>query len=364
MASHISPLRFDPSFETVPPDEGETQRGLTEAMLSIQRKTHADTGHAYRAVHAKAHGYLKARLEVLPGLPAMLAQGLFARPATYDAILRFSTTPGDILNDNVSTPRGAALKVLGVPGARLPGSEEDDTQNYVLGNSPSFQVATADAFLRQLRRLAATTGRAEPAKHVVSVLSRTANAALETVGQKSATLTTLAGQATTQLLGESFYSQAPLLHGDYYAKVAVVPVASELTALSGQPLDLFGHADAIRESIQAHFRARPAMWEVRVQLATSLKSMPVEDAATQWPESESPYQPVARITAAPQETWSDALRATVEDRLAFNPWIGLAAPRPIGSIMRARRPAYAAARDYRARSNAVTIDEPATLPAT
>ena len=139
MAQH-HPLRFDPSFETISEDEDETQRGLTEAMLGIQRKTHADTGYAHRAVHAKAHGYLRARFEVLPGLHPALAQGLFASPATYDAILRFSTTPGDVLHDGVSTPRGAALKVLGVPGPRLPGSEGETTQNYVLGNSPSFQI--------------------------------------------------------------------------------------------------------------------------------------------------------------------------------------------------------------------------------
>ena len=70
----------------MPDDEVETQRGLTEAMLAIQRKTHADTGYAHRAVHAKAHGYLKARFEVLPDLPTCLAQGLFERPATYDTI--------------------------------------------------------------------------------------------------------------------------------------------------------------------------------------------------------------------------------------------------------------------------------------
>ena len=75
MAHTLAPLRFDPTYETVDADEEETQRGLTEAMLSIQRKTHADTGHAYRSVHAKAHGYLRARFEVLPNLSSQLAQG-------------------------------------------------------------------------------------------------------------------------------------------------------------------------------------------------------------------------------------------------------------------------------------------------
>jgi hypothetical protein len=56
------------------------------------------------------------------------------------------------------------------------------------------------------------------------------------------------------------------------------------------------------------------------------------------------------------------MRAAVEDRLAFNPWTGLAAHRPLGSIMRARRPAYAAAREYRSRNNRVEIAEPTAFP--
>lgn len=363
MPQTLPPLRFHPSFETVPPDEAETQQGLTEAMLAIQRKTHANEGHAYRAVHAKAHGYVRARFTVLPGLPTEYAQGLFATPAAYDAILRFSTTPGDILGDNVSTPRGVALKVLGVPGARLPGSETETTQNWVLGNSPAFQIGTAKGFLRQLRPLAASTGRAEPVKHAVSVVSGAAEAALEKVGLTSATLTTLAGQARTELLGDSFYSQAALLHGDYFGKVAVSPLSPSLTALSEKPLDVTKNPDAIRESVSNYFRSLPAVWEMRVQLATRLEAMPIEDAAAQWPEDESPYLAVARIEAAPQETWSDALRALVEDRLAFNPWTGLAAHRPLGSIMRARRPSYAAARAYRAEANGVSIAEPERMPA-
>ena len=360
--THRLPLRFDPSFEVIPEDEGETQRGLTEAMLGIQRKTHADTGYAHRAVHAKAHGFLRARFEVLADLPPELAQGLFASPASYDAIIRFSTTPGDVLHDGVSTPRGAALKILGVPGPRLPGSEGETTQNYVLGNSPSFQIGTAKGFLRQLKLLSATTGHAEPVKKVISAVTRTAEAALEMVGGKSATLTTLAGQAKTHLLGDSFFSQAALLHGDYFAKVALSPISSELVALSESAIDTSGHADAIRETVQEHFRTCSAIWELRVQLATDIEAMPVEDAAAMWPEDESPYLPVARITALPQDTWSDGMRAWVEDRMAFNPWTGLAAHRPLGSIMRARRPAYAAARAYRSDGNAADISEPSEMP--
>jgi hypothetical protein len=33
--------------------------------------------------------------------------------------------------------------------------------------------------------------------------------------------------------------------------------------------------------------------------------MPVEDASVLWSEDQSPYRPVARITAAAQDIWSD-----------------------------------------------------------
>ncbi len=61
---------------------------------------------------------MRGTMTVLDGLPAQLAQGLFAKPGQYDVAMRFSTLPGDILDDSVSTPRGLAVKVIGVQGAR------------------------------------------------------------------------------------------------------------------------------------------------------------------------------------------------------------------------------------------------------
>lgn len=45
-------------------------------------------GHAVRSVHAKSHGILEAELTVLPDLPPELAQGMFAVPGVYQAVLR------------------------------------------------------------------------------------------------------------------------------------------------------------------------------------------------------------------------------------------------------------------------------------
>src|ERR1700729_2429588 len=123
------PVRFNPSVERPEPDEAETIQGLISAMRYINEKTLADGGHAIRSVHAKSHGLLQGYLEVDAGLPAELAQGLFAKPRRYPVVIRISTIPGDILDDSVSTPRGMAVKVIGVEGERLEGSENDVTQD-------------------------------------------------------------------------------------------------------------------------------------------------------------------------------------------------------------------------------------------
>jgi hypothetical protein len=97
-----------------------------------------------------------------------------------------------------------------------------------------------------------------------------------------------------------------------------------------------------------------------VQLCTDLIAMPMEDASVRWPEERSPYVPVARITAPSQVAWSEAKSAIVDDRLAFNPWHGLSAHRPIGSIMRARKIAYRRSAKARAQRNGCSIIEPGT----
>ena len=97
-------------------------------------------------VHSKSHGVLVGEFRVLDDLPPELAQGLFATPARYPVVMRFSTIPGDILDDNVSVPRGLAVKVVGVPGTRVSGSEGDATQDFVFSNGAAFAKGSTGRF--------------------------------------------------------------------------------------------------------------------------------------------------------------------------------------------------------------------------
>ena len=199
LASH--PVPYDDSIEIRADDEDHTADALDHALQRISETTYAGCGHAMRAVHAKSHGLLIGE-RVVGGdeLPSRLREGLFAEAGRYEVILRFSTIPGDLLPDSVSTPRGLAIKVLGVDGECLPGSEGDRTQDFVLVNGPAFIAPDAKAFLGSLELLSKTTSRMEGVK---------------------------------------------------IAKVAVVPVSTALASLTGSKVDLDQHPDGLRDDLVA-----------------------------------------------------------------------------------------------------------------
>ncbi len=354
-------LRYDPSVEELEADEAETGQALIDTMRKISETTLAHEGRAIRSVHAKPHGIIVGELEVPDDLPAVLAQGLFSKPGRYPVVMRLSTIPGDLLDDSVSTPRGVGIKVIGVEGARLPGSEGDVTQDFVLVNGPAFGAPNAKAFLANLKMLAATTDKIEGVKKVVSsAMQGLQKVAVAISGKPNATIATLGGQAETHILGETFYSQVPILYGDYIVKIAVAPASPSLAALTGAPLEVNGKPDALREAVSDFFAKTNAVWEVKVQLCTDLKTTPVENAAKVWPEDESPYITVGRITAAPQSTWNEARAKAVDEGYSFSPWHGLAAHRPLGSVMRVRKAAYEAGARFRA-ANGPAIAEPRAI---
>ncbi|MEO7071684.1 MAG: hypothetical protein ABI300_01400 [Rhodanobacter sp.] len=99
-----------------------------------------------------------------------------------------STVPGDLLDDRVPTPRSMAIKLLGVPGARLPGDDADTTQDFLMVNGPAFNARDAKHFLASLKLVAATTDKAETLKKAFSAVAHGAEKTLEALGGNSPTL--------------------------------------------------------------------------------------------------------------------------------------------------------------------------------
>ena len=355
------PVRYSPAVETIQPDEHETIGQLEEQFQQIQDTTARDYDHAVRAVHAKAHGIAKGTLTIRDGLPPELAQGLFASPSRYDAILRISTNAGDILDDDIALPRGLALKVMGVEGERLPGSEGDTTQDFIMVNGPVFSAPDADAFLKNLKLLAKTTDRAEGAKKILSSVLQGTNTVLSAVGIESPTIQQLGGAPQVHPLGETYYSQTPSRFGDYIGKWQLVPVSPELTSRTDEIIDIAGRPDAIREEVKRGLVEGGGTWELRVQLNTDLDTMSIEDSTKPWDEQESPFRTVATLEVPAQIAWRHGESDRLDDALAFNIWHGLAAHRPLGGINRARNETYVKSADFRRSSNGCPMQEPRSL---
>lgn len=358
-----APVRYEPSVEIVADDEVQTIKDLTETLLGISEVTFADSRHALRSVHAKSHGIILGELEVLPDLPPELSQGLFSRSARYPVIMRLSTIAGDVLEDSVSIPRAIAIKVIGIDGDRLPGSEASRTQDFLMADGPVFSAPNAKKFLGSLKLLAKTTDKAPELKKALSYVLRGVEGGLESVGGESATLKTLGGHANNHILGSSFFSQTPIRYGDYIAKMALAPVAPELVALKEALVAVDKDPDALRTAVRNFFTTRGGAWELRAQLCTDLKTMPIEDASVFWPEEQSPYRTVARITAPAQDSWSDSKVRHVDDGMSFSPWHGLTAHRPLGSVMRARKETYQASARFRGERNGCPMHEPGSMTA-
>ncbi len=141
----------------------------------------------------------------------------------------------------------------------------------------------------------------------------------------------------------------------------MAPVSGNLLALEATKIDVHGNFSALRDAVVEFFRDNSTEYELRVQLCTDLERIPVEDASVEWPEDESPYRPVARITFPPQEAYSPARRVHVDDALAFCPAHSLADHRPLGSIMPARLKAYEALSRFHRAMNAQACVEPRSI---
>ena len=351
------PIRFSPDLETFLPDEQETIAHINETFDAILDTTANDYGHAVRSVHAKAHGILQGKLEVKDGLPAELAQGLFAHPGTYTVFMRLSTNAGDILPDVIALPRGMAMKVVGVDGERLPDAA-GRTQDFVMVNGSVFQAKTAKKFAGSLKLLAKTTDRMEGTKKVMSSVLQTINSALETVGVSSSTVQSLGGAPNIDPLGETYFSVTPFRYGDYVAKFSLKPLSPSLTALTGTEIDASVSDDAIRETVQAEMQTISGVWEFQVQLCRDTEAQPIEDPTVEWDQADAPFITVATVTADPQNSWSDEQVRKVNEEMRFSIWTGLAAHQPLGNINRARKATYEHSANFRAGFNRCPIHEP------
>ncbi|MBF6353047.1 catalase family protein [Nocardia higoensis] len=342
-------LRYRDDLEQPRPDEERDIDRIITVLRSNLERAYRTYKHGVRDAHAKSHGILRGELTVHSGLPTELAQGLFATPATYPVIARLSSTSGVIRSDQLRGVRGLGIKVLGVTGPRILPGDQADTQDFIMVTHREFLFADAHTYLTRGMPTAWVLARLPDA--VLNTGATLASAfdrqVLRRLGRRVPPNTAVFIRPNTHILGETFYTSAPLRYGDHIAKMLYIPVSPEVRALREQPVDRRAGINAHQDAVVDFFADHSADYELRVQLCTDPVIMPIEDATVAWPEERSPHRAVATIHFDRQDPYTPQRRAFGDDVLSFNSWRGLAAHRPLGSINRLKRRVYEASSNYR-----------------
>jgi catalase len=343
--ANLEPIPYANDVEAPPSDEGDDIRQVIEALEKILKLSRERSGRFQGDVHVKVHGCATAEFRVLPNLPAGLAQGVFAHERTFSAAVRFSNSASQPQPDYVPDGRGMAIKLLGVPGERL-SSEANGapTQDFVMVNHPVFIARNVKDFLRIEQILA--DGKNEKLTTVKEGLTGGDWNPLHWHWREALTVIQIAGRLPAHPASNTYFSMAPIRYGKYVAKYRAKPAGE----LSGSFLDLVTklgrEPDALRLMLEETLRSQQVLFEFQVQLRTSEKTMPVEDATVQWPESDSPYRTVALLLIPRQEMNTEEQKAVCK-QLSFNVWHALADHRPLGGINRLRREVYPASAAWR-----------------
>jgi catalase len=239
--------------------------------------------------------------------------------------VRYSNGVGWRDKDDRLDARGMAVKLLGVPGAKL-SDEETQTQDFLMTNSPTPVGASGAEFMKfaHANSKSAARGTLFMAGHL-----RTAGPAL------------LGTNPIPSAVAEQYWSGSAYHLGAHQAvKVTAKPCSTK------RRREPDGSGDGrLREDLAAA-AAEGFCFQLYVQFQTDAWRTPIEDASREWTEEESPLVPVGKITIPAQDI-ENPKRDELCTSLSYNPWHAIAAHQPMGNINRARRFVYAASRAYR-----------------
>ncbi len=310
--------------ETVGADEGARFETYAQQIVALQKHTSESDGPG-RGLHRKRRLGLHATVEIPDGLPAHARHGLSAVPGRHEALIRMSNASHARASDRRPDLRGFALRIQGVEGeAALGGAAA--AQCFLMINTPTFALPTVDEVVEVIQAVASgplALARAMFKRHgFVGGLRRLR------VLQQSLTKP-FAGFAL-----ETFHTAAPVAWGPYAAKLRLAPTAVP-PGPRATPADW--SADVV-----ARLAGHALTWDLQAQFFVGEDVTPIEDPTVLWPEAEAPFVTVARVTAPSQAPGSSEGKVLAEaiERGTFDPWVALAAHRPLGEIMRARKAAY------------------------
>jgi catalase len=338
------------SIETEPAVIAE----ISERILRMQASAAAQQNRPIaRGTHAKGV-CARAQFEVFGvsigrdrALAARLAKGIYAKPGTYPATVRFANADAKVNSDFKADVRSLSFSVeLAPEGAR---------QDYSMQNATTLPLNDAHAFVVAMRVLTAQT----PAKGLRSLPWRD-----KLIFARTMMLAQLQAHQHVKAYQQlRYWSNVPFRHGPVdVVKYSAIP-STDNPAHRLQKRN----PDALQQELVRHLTvdARMSSFDFALQFLDADRmtywgrrrdaAFWIENASVEWPEAQAPFHTVARLTLLPNSQHPRDAGESLYFDVTGNSTPDSA---PLGSINRARWPAEMASRKARTARWSVDPSDP------
>ena len=296
-----------------------------------------------RGGNTKTQGIVRGEFVVHDNLPAAMRHGIYAKPQTFPAWVRFSG-PGPYITPDIDDVgfMSISIKLMGVPGAKLM-DEEKFTLDMFGVSTPTFVTpdtkANAQLQIESLKNAQIFYFLNFKRPHFLDLIMQS-----------------LFIKTQSSPFEAPYFSCVPYLLGEGQAmQYSVWPKSKKRTPIPHLPLR--PPDDYLRDAMVASLADGDVEFDIRLQLQTDPHLMPIENNAVLWPEKLSPRVTVATLRLPKQKFDSPAQMAFAK-KLSYNPWHTIAEHRPLGNQSRARRRMYLELSRLRHTMNAVPHYEP------
>lgn len=296
-----------------------------------------------RGGNTKTHGIVRGEFIVHDNLPPQLRHGIYTKPQTFPAWVRFSG-PGPYVTPDIDDVgfMSISIKLMGVHGPKLM-DEEKFTLDMFGVSPPTFVTpdtkANAHLQLWSVKNAQTFHFLSFRRPHVLDLI-------MQSMFMKT----------QSSPFEAPYFSCVPYLLGEGQAmQYSVWPKTDKRTPIPRLPLR--PPDDYLRDAMVASLAEGDVELDFRLQLQTDPHLMPIENNAVLWPEKLSPRVSAATLRL-PKQTFDSLAQMEFAKKLSYNPWHTIAEHRPLGNQSRARRRMYLELSNLRHTMNAVPHYEP------
>jgi hypothetical protein len=340
--SQRSDDRLNIAEEKPLPDEEEFLQSIITTFEAQMRKLWKPGG-VERGGNTKTQGIVRGEFTIHDNIPEEFRRGIYAKPQTFPAWVRFSG-PGPYITPDIDDVgfMSISIKLMGVPGPKLM-DEEKHTIDMFGVSTPTFVTPDVKANA-QLQKESLKNAQ------IFYFLNLHRPHVMDLIMQS------LFIKTQSSPFEAPYFSCVPyLLGGERAMQYSVWPKTNRRTPIPNLPFR--PPDDYLRNAMVASLAEGDVELDFRLQLQTDPHLMPLENNAVLWPERLSPRVSVATLRL-PKQKFDSPSQMEFAKKLSYNPWHTIAEHRPLGNQSRARQRMYYELSKLRHTMNAVPHFEP------